>query len=269
MKNHSLKLLFVAACTVAIFGCTKDEPSLSNTDTAKSVSISASYPETVPITNDLTPGIEPGDDLLNPEREPGDYPPTPGVKFTMIPTPCPEYLEETRLFTINHLEEGSTYHQLNNKNLKIAFFNGSSIVPNLLVQRVKPSPPAPKGWTAHWGNLPGVESEHPEVLLVPPFAYEIGIALSKPCTEFGLELSPNSQNRAFKFDVSFGNYLGDYSRGYVSQHIETPSGAKRYAVKSSKPFTVVTIRYDIESSSNLIYDPRGVAIANIRYKLAK
>jgi hypothetical protein len=56
---------------------------------------------------------------------------------------------------------------------------------------------------------------------------------------------------------------------HVSQRIETPSGAKRYAVKSSKPFTVVTIHYHIESSAYLKYDPRGIAIANIRYKLAK
>jgi hypothetical protein len=270
MKNTSRKLLFIAACSVAIFGCTKDESSLSDTAKPKPVSISASNPPTVPITNDLKPGIEPGNDLVYPGREPGDYPPIPQEKFTVIPTPCPEYLKETRLFTINHLEEGSTYHQLNNKNLKIAFFDGYSIVTYFKVRRLKPSPPAPYGWTAHWGNPPAVESEHPEVLLVPPFYYDLVIALSKPCIEFGLELTPNTQNRAFKFDLLLGGDVSDHSSGYINnQRVETPSGAKRYAIKSSKPFTVVTIHYDIESSANLIYDPKGIAIANIRYKLAK
>jgi hypothetical protein len=269
MNNPSLKLLFVAACSAAMFGCSKDESDLSGKTTPKSVSISASRPATVPITGDFKSGIEPGNDLVYPGREPGNYPPTPQAPFTVIPTPCLEYIKETCLFTIGHLEEGSTYHQLNNKNLKIAFFNGYSDVTYFKVRRLKPSPPAPYGWTAHWGNLPDVESEHPEVVLAPPFYYDLVIALSKPCIEFGLELTPNSQNRAFKFDVLFGGYLSDQSSGYVSQHIETPSGAKRYAVKSSKPFSVVTIHYDIESSANLIYDPLGVAIANIRYKLAK
>jgi hypothetical protein len=269
MNNPSLKLLFVAACSVAIFGCSKIESAPSGTATAESVSATAAYPETIPLTGNAKPGIEPGDDLVNPESEPDDFPPTPQAKFTVIPTPCPEYIQETRLFTIDHLEEGSTYHQLNNKNLKIAFFDGYNIYPESKVQRFKPSPPAPFGWTAHWGNLPDVESEHPDVLLAPPYSYQMTIALSKPCIEFGLELTPNSQNHSFKFDVYFGNYLGDLTSGYVSNRIETPSGAKRYAVRSTKKFTVITIFYDIESSANLKYDPRGIAIANIRYKLAK
>lgn len=269
MKNHSLKLLFVAACSIAMLGCSKNESDLSGTPVPDSVSILAAYPPTVPITNDLEPGIEPGDDLVYPGREPGEYPPTPQEEFTVIPTPCPEYIKETCLFTIDHLEEGSTYHQLNNKNLKIAFFAGYFQDPYAKVRRLKPSPPASSGWTAAWGNLPDVENEHPEVLFTTNFDYDLVIALSKPCIEFGLELTPNSQNRAFKFDVLFGGYLSDYSSGFVSQYIETPSGAKRYAIKSSKPFSVVTIHYDIESSENLIYNPLGVAIANIRYKLAK
>lgn len=269
MNNPSFKLIFFVACSVTIFGCSKNDTDLSGTDSANLVGVTAAIQPTVPITGDLKPGIEPGNDLVYPGREPGDYPPTPLEPFTVIPTPCPEYIEGTSLFTIDHLEEGSTYHQLNNQNLKIAFFDGYSDVTYFKVRRLKPNPPAPFGWTADWGSFPDVANQHPEVLLAPPFYYDLVISLSKPCIAFGLELTPNSQNRAFKFDVLFGDYLSDHSSGMVSQHAETPSGAKRYAIKSTKPFSVVTIHYDIESSANLIYDPLGVAIANIRYKLAE
>jgi hypothetical protein len=125
---------------------------------------------------------------------------------------------------------------------------------------------SPFGWSAHWGYSPYVENENPDVLYSPT-EVDITIVLSKPCIEFGLEASPNRQDRDYEIGFYAGNYTFDDSAGHPGAITRTPSGARLIAVKSKKPFTVVTFCWVRHSSVDPW--PSGVAIANIRYKLAK
>ena len=175
-----------------------------------------------------------------------------------ILTPTTEYINETCKFDFSHLPTGTTYTQVNNKNLNMAFIGST-------VMRMKPIMD-PFGWPAHWGYSPNVENEVPEVLFSSNSEIVL-LVLSKPVTEFGFEIAPNQQNTDFIFSASVGNYRYDDSKGHPSVTVKTPSGAKLLAVKSTKPFTVLTINQVRTSSA----DPHagGFAMANIRYKLAK
>jgi hypothetical protein len=72
------------------------------------------------------------------------------------------------------------------------------------------------------------------------------------------------------FSSNFGNFVRDYSAGIAEQRLKTPSGARLFAVKATKPFTVVSLHFDFENGNvDSLNGPRGIALAKIRYKLAK
>jgi hypothetical protein len=260
------KLIYLSVFLTAIIGCAKNEPSITASSELSAIQVTADMPLTVPDVPGYTPkaGIEPG----QPIPAPAPNKPGPGAaSYSSWEKPDANYRKGLCLFSISHLEEGSTYHQMNNERLNIAFYTGDASPKPILARRLVPTTPAPYGWTAHWNYKPWVENEHPEVLFISRFEKSIAIVLSKPCIKFGLELSPNRQNLAYDFEAYFGNSLYDLSIGYIDKLINTPSGARLYSVEAEKPFTVVTISLNY-SDVNRDINPEGIAIANIRYKLA-
>ncbi len=264
MRKRCLPLLILLAGAAAITGCSKNETSLTgNIENAV-----ADLPLTVPYLPEYTPkpGIEPEgpyvdypwqrDESVTPVDEP----------FTVISNPVNEYIQQTCLFDISHLEVGSTYNKIKDNNIQLTFFS-SEALSGTTVRRLLPETAVPFGWNAHWNYSPYIEDEHPEVLFTQNFTHDFLIVLSKPCIAFGVEMSPNTQDREFMFSMAAGDHAFDSSKGYTRQYIQTPSGAKLYAIKATKPFTVISIVFDIESSANLEFSPDGIALANIRYGL--
>jgi hypothetical protein len=127
--------------------------------------------------------------------------------------------------------------------------------------------PGPEGWNSEWGKAPQVESSSPEVLYVKYQSYLVmTIYLSKPCTEFGLEIAPDHRNFDHLVNVDFGLYFYGGTGGNVWMNTKSPSGARLVALKSKRPFTTVSIW----QNDGLNDTPaRAFAIANIRYKLAE
>jgi hypothetical protein len=262
MKKLSyLPLLFL----ITTMGCTKDENVLPVSTKLSAKAAATEMPLTVPDIPGYIPkaGIEPGNPIPPPSPT---IPPSGSFSYRAWEQPNANYLKGLCLFTISHLEEGSTYHQINNEKLNIAFYRGDSGATPLVARRLKPTTPAPYGWTAHWNYKPLVENEHPEVLFISRFERSFMIVLSKPCIKFGMELSPNLQNQEIDFEAYFGNSLYDLSQGYIDRLIKTPSGALLYAVETEKPFSIITVSFT--NSDFNPYNPEGLAIANIRYKLA-
>lgn len=245
----------MAALCALVFSCSKEQATIDN---PSKVSASKEIPVRYTLNSNhfTTPGIEPKptvNEFVAPDKPFTE----PTMPSTNILTPTREYLKETCLFDISHLDVSKSYHQINNKNLNISF---SSIV-----SRLK-SDSSAYGWPAHWGYLPYVESEAPN-LLYSSMEAEIIVVLSKPCIEFGFEASPDMQIREFGFSFFAGNYPFDSSAGLPGALTHTPSGARLIAVKATKPFTVLTIVWG--RSSSVDSPPGGIAMANIRYKLAK
>jgi hypothetical protein len=225
-------------------------------------------PLTVPQVPGYTPpaGVEPADPLSIP------IPPDPPFKNTEyhgVIVPTAEYLNRTTSFNFSFLEEGKTYHQLNTPALNIAFFSGDGDGKAIKARRLKPTTPAPYGWPCPWDNQKQTQSKHPEVLFISEFREAFMIILSKPCIEFGFELAPNRQNKNFGFSVWYGNFFHDGTRAQVGMLARTPNGARLFSVQASAPFSVITIvRYE-ETARDLNITLDGLALANIRYKLAE
>jgi hypothetical protein len=265
MKRFISIWFLAAACLFAVSGCTKVET--TNLEKSAIADVPPGYPLTVPEVPGYTPepGIEPGQPIAIPLPP---YPPLAGTSFGADGIPSPDYIQRTSLLSIAHLDEGKTYHQINSNDLNIAFFSGDGNGKPIHVRRLKPTTASPYGWTAQWGTLPNVENEHPEVLLMSEFRETFMIVLSKPCIEFGFELSPNRQNKEFDFQSAAGNYLRDGSRGGMEFVVKTPGQAQLYNVQAEQPFRVFTIIYNHSPFEDLNITHRGIAIANIRYKLA-
>jgi hypothetical protein len=73
----------------------------------------------------------------------------------------------------------------------------------------------------------------------------------------------------FAFYLNAGNFLLDGTRGFVGLPIKTPSGAHLYNIQAEEPFSVVTIQYSKGAFEDLSITHEGLAMANIRYKLAE
>ncbi len=262
MKKFIVKCCFAAACisvTALFWGAVANVPIRS---------VAADNPLTIPNVpgNTPEPGIEPGNPLSIP------IPPDPPFRTTEwnnANVPTPEYLTRTNRFNFSFLEEGKTYHQLNTPALNMAFFSGDGDGKAIKVRRLKPTTPAPYGWTCTWNNLNQTQSKHPEVLFVAEFREAFMIILSKPCIEFGFELAPNRQNKNFGFRFYVGNYYFDETRGGTAMLTRTPNGARLYSVQATAPFSVITVSRYREAGEDLSITHDGVALANIRYKLAE
>lgn len=264
MKNNRLRSFLLAGLCSALVSCAKEEvtinkkPSILSSTQAATTSLV--YKQQFPVligeqpTGHMPALLVYGDEDV---YDPTKYP------FERIPKATSAYKKETCLFDISHLEAGKAYRQVDNKNLNIAFFDPSR---DLYLTKLKATTAPDIGWTAAWGTVPSVESTNPDVLYVNSDD-EFYILLSKPVTEFGFELAPNNQDKEFRYGVYFGNTQFDNTRGYIEESVKTPSGARLFAVKSTKPFNTVTIFYSKTTGTD--FGSQGAAIANIRYKLAK
>ena len=191
------------------------------------------------------------------------------LTYLMIPVPSAKYLKETTLVDISTLVAGSFYQQISSKDLNISFYDGFG-ESTLSMQKLG-AKSSLYGWNSTWNRLPFVENTQPEVLYTSDPRGEFTMVLSKPCIEFGFELAPSIKNKNTNFRVTYGtdNWKWDDSSG----HIETittvnPSGSRLFAIKSTKPFTRVTVMWR-DYAYAYDYEPKGSAIANLRYKLAK
>jgi len=123
----------------------------------------------------------------------------------------------------------------------------------------------PNGWTAKWNVKPYVEHETPPVLYTIQ-KNVLSIVLSKPCTIFGFELSPNLYD-TFEFTAGFYSRMENPPYARVTRQVTTPLGALLFAVESDKPFDNIEIQFTGDLNGDI--HPYGFAIANIRYKLGK
>lgn len=187
----------------------------------------------------------------------------PKYPFKIIAQPDQRYIDETCLFDVSALEQNKTYHKLRNGSLTIGFFDGGFEEIGLL----KLPSSSETGWNSHWGLPPAVEKERPDVFYYNTWnSYSIIIYLSKPCIEFGFEIAPNNKTWQHSFYVDYGDWLNDDSKGNVSVETKSPSGAALAAIKATKPFRLVRI-WSIGSPTLPLAE--GMAISNLRYKLAK
>jgi hypothetical protein len=265
MKNLTLKFCLLTMCIVAGMNCSKDDSNLAAPPTVSDVIYwPIRHPLSVPPApnNDYEPGNGPHREFNFPVRSPQVFPDAPFKSDTLT---NPAYLKRTCLFDFSQLEEGKIYEQINNKNLHMAFYTPEDDEYWLVVRRLKPTTPWPNGWTFVWNTPPLVEREHPEVLFAD-FLDTFVFLLSKPCTEFGVEISPNIQNIPYPFVMYTGNYKGDGSSGLVGHVVQTPSGARLFNIQAEKPFTVVTFSTQLSRDERLPCE--GMAMANIRYRLA-
>jgi hypothetical protein len=267
MKKFMGIWFLAAASLYAASGCSKVENNIG--ERAEISAVPSGFPLTVPEVPGYTPeaGIEPGQPIEIPLPP---HPPLAGTSSSSDGGPNEFYIQRTSLLSIAQLEEGKTYHQINTNALNIAFFSGDGNGKAIHVRRLKPTTSSPYGWNAHWNTLPNVENEHPEVLFMSEFRETFMIVLSKPCLEFGFELSPNRQNKEFSFRTTAGNFLRDSSRGGIEFPVKTPSKAQLFNVQAEKPFRVITVYYSHSSPvEDLSITHKGIAMANIRYTLAK
>jgi hypothetical protein len=163
------------------------------------------------------------------------------------------YIKSTKLIDISKLPLNTVYDSIGDKNLQLKFGVGMLKMAGY-----------PNGWTAHWNVLPYTECEDPPVLYSQQENH-LTIVLSKYCTRFGFELSPNL-TRTFEFSAGFYTSMENSPVARVTQSVTTPSGARLFAVESRKPFNVIEIQYTGTAGEN---NPYGFAIANIRYTLCK
>jgi hypothetical protein len=262
MKKFVGKCCFAAACISIVALC------WSAVADVRVSSVASGYPLTVPHVPGYTPepGVEPGNPLSIP------IPPDPPVRETEwhnTADPNANYLNRTDRFDFSFLAEGKTYHQLNTPALNIAFFSGDGDGKVIKVRRLKSTTPRPYGWSCPWNNQGQTESIYPEVLFVSEFREAFMIILSKPCLEFGFELAPNRQNKNFGFLFYVGNFYFDKTRGSYAMLSRTPNGARLYNVQATAPFSVITVARYSDAGEDLSLTHEGVALANIRYKLAQ
>jgi len=265
MKKIYFRALVVPAMCMALLGCSKEERSSTNNPQKVSVDKAAVASETIDFSNHTVVPGKPGGKfpaMLLEYYELEDHTRYP---YTAINTVTPEYLAETCPFDLSQLEDGKSYKQIDNKNLKMQFHvNSQNTSPVVKISSVA----APAfGWTAAWGTYPNVQQGNPQHLIYTYNDKDFVILLSKPCIEFGFEIAPNSQGKEYGYGVSFGNAKFDDNRGSGGARVTTPLGAKLIAVKATQPFNTINITYSKQTGTDL--GSSGIALANIRYKLAK
>lgn len=240
-----------------IVSCSKVEVVRSNAPKASAVNTIVNHYSVNPPYDRGEPGEEPtitwdppvsSDTMITDPRYP----------YTVIKIPTKAYKDETCLLDVSKLELHKTYHKIGNDKLTISFDSDSVLMLKS----------GPTGWNSHWGSVPNVECENPDVLYLNIYhGILMVISLSKPCVEFGFELAPNHQDYDHNFGAIFGNDFLDYSEGFTSSSIRSPSGARLYAIKAGHPFTQITIMSNDSPTGDIPVN--GIAFANFRYKLAK
>jgi hypothetical protein len=263
-KNDFRSLVFVALGTM-ILSCSKEEAPVVTTE-KKIAATNAAVPYELAFQGSVG-SYAAGKDASKPlyfPGEPDDPWQWPKYPFSVIATPTKEYLDETCLVDVSKLENNKTYHTIQNGKLTIGFFSdgGSGL------RFLKLKSGSKDGWNSEWGTSPNVGSKNPDVFYSLISREQLVIYLSKPCIEFGFEVAPNHKDYDHKFGASYGDWLFDDAKGYVSSIVtRSPSGARLISVKATKPFTMITLGSGDSPTGDLPVE--GVAIANIRYKLAK
>jgi hypothetical protein len=267
MKKHFVNALVSVGLLMTLSSCSKEETSVNDPGTKLS-NTAAQTPYELSFGGriaDYPAGKDAPKALIFP-NPPDDPYGGPKFPYEVIQTPTPEYLEETCLVDVSKLENNKTYHSIQNGKLTIGFFSGASGGSKARLLKLNSS--SEMGWTSAWGQAPYVQGENPDVLYTTISRDELIIYLSKPCLEFGFEIAPNHKNYSHRFGAAYGDWIFDNNKGSVSQLVtQSPSGARLVAVKSTEPFTMVTVRSGDSPTGDEAVE--GLAIANIRYRLAK
>lgn len=260
----TIKICYVAILVLGttILSCSKEE-AIVNNSAQMAASNNPLYHYSVLAPNNVgLAGIDPYEKLKLPidSVDPSEGPKYP---FTVIDVPTPSYKKETCLMDISKLESHKTYHAIQSGKLIIGFFTG-----NGSAARVIKLNSGTDGWNAAWGSAQNVEVQKPDVLYVGTNnALVTVIYLSKPCIEFGFELAPDLQDYDQNIVVKFGNSFNKFSEGCTTSKVRSPSGARLFAIKATKPFTTITVTLNNSPSQDAPVG--GLALANIRYKLCE
>jgi hypothetical protein len=267
MKKSNFIIYILIFFISGLYSCSKGDIKQDEVSQENIVAEPSTY--TIPLGSGDPDGSETVDLNLPPlnfPSDPEDWQDRPSEHIP-IEFATPEYLKETRLLDISKLKTGSFYHQIGKKDFSIAFFNEHRQGVNL--QKLKANTPAPKGWKSEWNIFPFVEKDCSDVLFSSIENGYFIIVLSKPCIEFGFEMTPNALGKNVSYFVSYGTFQYDGASGSLEPLTTyNPGGARIFALRSQKPFTEVEI-YCYDLWEDQIGDnPGGSAITNIRYALA-
>jgi hypothetical protein len=267
VKKAAMKKIIIGYVAILVLGtsiisCSKEEAVVNN-----SVQMAASnnplYRHAVLAPNNFgVPGIDPFEKLKLPidSVDPSEGPKYP---FSVIDVPTPAYKKETCLLDISKLESHKTYHAIQSNKLIVGFFDEHGSAARVLKLNSDTT-----GWNAAWGCVQNVEVKNPDVLYIGTNnSFVTVIYLSKPCIEFGFELAPDLQDFDHNISVKFGNWYNGLSEGCVTSKVRSPSGARLFALKATKPFTTITVTMNDSPDKNV--PVTGFGMANIRYKLAE
>lgn len=246
MKKLCHLLLGSLGILVISVSCSKDEKSRAE----QPVSELKQYLLTVPLTDGRTAIAAEADDAPLTTAKHSNGLQNSYREITILNL---DYINSTKLIDISKLTLNKVYDSIGDNNLKLKFGVGMLKMAGY-----------PKGWTARWNVLPYTECEDPPVLYSQQ-QNNLTIVLSKYCTRFGFELSPNL-TRTFEFSAGFYTSQENSPVARVTQMVTTPSGARLFAVESKKPFNVIEIQYTGNAEQS---NPFGFAIANIRYTLCE
>ncbi|EOR92636.1 hypothetical protein ADIARSV_4148 [Arcticibacter svalbardensis MN12-7] len=268
MKKSSHNFLLVALIATTLSSCSKKETFTDVVPEKDDLAQTSIY--TIPLgtgTHNDTLTIHLNLPPINYPLVPDDTGDGSTGEHTWIEFLNPDYLKETCLLDISKLKAGYFYHQIGTKSFSVAFFDRDE--ERICMQKLKANKPTPLGWSSEWNIPPYVEKKNPEVLFNSTDNGSFTFVLSKPCTEFGFELTPNIQGENVNYTVIYGNYQYDGTSGEIQPlTVYNPGLARIFALKAKKSFTVVeVISYD--DPDEVGYTAGGSAITNIRYTLAQ
>jgi len=262
MKALYLKTLWAAALTVTFSACQKDAENLMAHAEKKIASVSkVVYPLD---GNEMSTSILPKKDNL-PDAILERFQIDEFAKFKVISQICDEYISGTRKLDISKVEEGVFGKKIVNEDFTVFFSQQFATMGDGFVKLNH----EPKGWWTHWNYSPYTESEYPQVMLAVDeygrYLNDFVLSFDKDVTMFGFEVSPNTTSKDMTVSISY-HQINDYRNpalAFVKQTVSSPSGARLIAVKSETPIRMVQIGLQSDDVGG------GVAIANIRYALAK
>lgn len=262
MKVSYLKSLFVAALAVTISSCEKKSENIeSPSDKITSSITNVVYPLN---GNDMSTNILPKRENLPNAVLTKDYIYRKN-KVKLIDLVCEEYLDGTKKLDLSKLKEGEFSKRIRTKDLTLNF---SAEVGTGGEGFLKLSQ-GPNSWWTHWNYSPYTESEYPTVLFAAnkngSANSVIDLTFDRKLKTFGFEVAPNGLGEEFGVWVQYQeeSWYRQPNMMEVEQTVSSPSGARLIAVKSEKPFQRVVIQV-MDTKGKV-----GLAIANIRYALAK
>jgi hypothetical protein len=261
MKKINICYVAILVLGTTIISCSKDEAVVNNSSQMAASNNPLYHYSVIAPYNVGVAGIDPSEKLKLPidSIDPSEGPKYP---FNVLDVPTPTYKQETCLLDISKLESHKTYHAIQSDKLTVGFFNADGSAARVLKLNSGPT-----GWNAAWGCVQNVELKSPDVLYVSTNSSMVTVIyLSKPSIEFGFELAPDQQDYDHRIGVAFGNWFKGSSEGCVTSTVRSPSGARLFAIKATKPFTTITVMLNDSAGSVPV---RGIAMANIRYKLAE